>query len=90
MRVSLLKLSLTVIACNFTRTAHSTNTFLEGTTELALLLHTTHFLSTCSSKDYTSSFGPTDGEGSFTPNIHHAFNRYHHSDIVCVCVRACM
>ncbi|XP_065897200.1 DNA ligase 4-like isoform X2 [Dysidea avara] len=27
-----------------------------------------------SSKDYTSSFGLTDKEGSFTPNIHHAFN----------------
>lgn len=30
----------------------------------------------CSSKDYTSSFGLTDQEGSFTPNIHDAFNRY--------------
>ena len=34
----------------------------------------------CSSKDYTSSFGLTDQEGSFTPNIHHAFNRCHHSE----------
>ena len=32
----------------------------------------------CSSKDYTSSFGLTDQEGSFTPNIHHAFNRLAH------------
>jgi len=31
-----------------------------------------------SSKDYTTSFGLTDQEGSFTPNIHNAFNRYHH------------
>lgn len=30
-----------------------------------------------SSKDYTTSFGLSDQEGSFTPNIHHAFNRYY-------------
>ena len=27
-----------------------------------------------SSKDYTSAFGATPFEGSFTPNIHEAFN----------------
>ena len=29
-----------------------------------------------SSKDYTSSFGGTPYEGSFTPQIHDTFNRY--------------
>ena len=28
-----------------------------------------------SSKDYTSNFGSSNKEGSFTPNIHHTFNK---------------
>ena len=74
MTVSLLKLNLMVTACSYTRMALSTNTTLEG-----MYIHSEDgcilwFI--CSSKDYTSSFGLTDQEGSFTPNIHDAFNRY--------------
>ena len=29
-----------------------------------------------SSREYTSTFGGTEREGSFTPNIHKAFNRW--------------
>ena len=40
--------------------------------------HTQHHTHTHShsSRDYTSSFGATEREGSFTPNIHNRFNRY--------------
>ena len=34
------------------------------------------YLIVYSSKDYTSSFGGTSLEGSFTPQIHDTFNRY--------------
>ena len=48
----------------------------------------------CSSKDYTSTFGGTPYEGSFTPQIHDTFNRYsvspsrmgYYSFIHCFCV----
>ncbi len=40
-----------------------------------------------SSKDYTSSFGGSDKEGSFTPNIHSAFNRL--VELTIVVTQAC-
>ena len=42
---------------------------------------------TCSSKDYTAGFGATPYEGSYTPQIHDAFNRLVYiRTCVCVCV----
>ena len=44
---------------------------------------------TCSSKDYTAGFGATPYEGSYTPQIHDAFNRLVYIR-TCVCVCVCL
>ena len=68
-------------ACSCTGKATSIATSPEGISRICVHIKMSFFGSYNvipvfhSSRDYTSSFGATPHEGSFTPNVHGAFNR---------------
>lgn len=74
-----LRPSLMEIVCSCINKEINIATFQEGEGDKGCIifkdLHR-YNLHICSSKDYTSSFGSTQYEGSFTPRIHNCFNRY--------------